>query len=93
MQKEEKQKSLASPTEPQTKGLHFASNKWSIVSFSHRHRQHQLIRGKLFLTRLSMVRIPLLAAVQKKKATLISILTHQMLFQGKDIYEAFNNEI
>ena len=33
-------------------------NKWSTVSSSHWHRQHQLIRGKFFLTRLSIVRIP-----------------------------------
>ena len=34
------------------------SNKWSMVSSSHWHRQHQLTRGKFFLTRLSIVRIP-----------------------------------
>ena len=67
-------------------------NKWSTVSSSHRQRQHHLTRGKFFLTRLSIVRIPPLAAVHKKKATLLGTLTHQMLFQGNDTNGAASNE-
>ena len=55
-------------------------------------RQHQLTRGKFFLTRLSIVRIPPLAGVYKKKATILGTLTHQMLFQGKDTNGAASNE-
>ena len=55
-------------------------NKWFTVSSSHRQRQHQLTRGKFFLTRLSIIRIPPLATVHKKKATLLGTLTYQMLF-------------
>ena len=68
-------------TEPQTnKGLHKVwaylqwINKWSIVSSSHWKRQHQFTRGNFFLTRLSIVRSPPLAAVHKKKATLFGYL-------------------
>ena len=54
-----------------------------MVSSSHQHRQHQLTKGKFFLTRLSIMRIPPLAAVHKKKYTLLGTLTLQMHCQGK----------
>ena len=53
----------------------------------------KLTRGKFFLTRLSIVRIPPLVVVHKKKDTLLGTLTHQMLCQGKEIEGASNNEL
>ena len=40
-----------------------------------------------------MVRIQFLAAVHKKKATLLGILIHQMLCQEKEIEGTFNKEL
>ena len=40
-----------------------------------------------------MVRIQFLAAVHKKKATLLGTLIHQMLYQEKEIEGTFNKEL
>ena len=63
------------------------------IEFStHGKFNYQFTRGNFFLTRLSIVKSPLLAAVHKKKDTLLGTLTHQMLFQGKDTNGATRKE-
>ena len=59
----------------------------------HTYKDHQLTRGKFFLTRLSIVRIPPLTTVYKKKDTLLGTFTHQMLYQGKETEGTFNKAI
>ena len=49
--------------------------------------QNQLTSGKCLRTRLSMVRILPLAAVHKKKGTLLGTFVLQIHFQGKEIEE------
>ena len=49
--------------------------------------QHQLTSGNRLRTKLSMVRILPLAAIHKKKDTLLGTFVLQMHFQGKGMEE------
>ena len=64
------------------------SKRWSIVSSSQWHKQHQLARDRPLRIRLPMVRILPQAVVhkikKKKKDTLLGTFILQMLFQGKE---------
>ena len=63
------------------------SRRWSTVSSSQQHKQHLLIKDWPLLTRLSIVSIPSLAVVHKKKDTYLGTFAHKIHFQGKPHWE------
>ena len=69
------------------------SKRWSTVSPSQQHKQHQLTQGRFIFTRLSIVRILSQVAVHKKKETLLGILTLQIHFQGKGMVGGADKEL
>ena len=54
------------------------NRKWSTISPSQQHKQHLLTKDWPLLTRLSIVSISFLAAVQKTKDTRLSTFAHQI---------------